>query len=50
MSTGGRTGFSRCPVDFVVAHCGYQRLLNVGGGGCTAVVCHKLIKPIYKSQ
>ena len=42
VSTGGRTGFSGCPVDFVVAHCGYQRLVNVGGGRCTAVVCDKL--------
>ena len=42
VSTGGRTGFSGCPVDFVVAHCGYQRLVNVGGDRCTAVVCDKL--------
>ena len=42
VSTGGRTGFSGCPVDFVVAHCGYQKLVNVGGGRCTAVVCDKL--------
>ena len=42
MSTGGRTGFSGCSVDFVVALCGYQRLVNVVGGHCTAVVCGKL--------
>ena len=42
MSSSGRTGFSGCPVDFVVALCGYQRLVNVGGGCCTAVVCGKL--------
>ena len=44
MSTGGRTGFSGCPVDFVVALCGYQslRLANVGSGCCMAVVCGKL--------
>ena len=42
VSTGGRTGFSGCSVDFVVALCGYQRLANVVGGHCTAVVCGKL--------
>ena len=42
MSSGGRTGFSGCPVDFVVALGGYQRLVNVGGGLCMAVVCDKL--------
>ena len=38
VSTGGCTGFSGCPVDFVVALCGYQRLVNIGGGRCMAVV------------
>lgn len=42
VSTGGRTGFSGCPVDFVVALCGYQRLVNVEGGRCTWVVWGKL--------
>ena len=42
MSTGGRTGFSGCQVDFVVALCGYQRFVNVGGGRCTGFVCTKL--------
>lgn len=42
MLTGGRTGFSGCPVDFVVALCGYQRFVNIGGDLCTAVVCSNL--------
>ena len=42
VSTGGRTGFSGCPVDFVVALCGYQRLVNIGSGHCMAVVCGNL--------
>ena len=42
VSTGGCTGFSGCPVDFVVALCGYKRLVNIGGGHCTAVMCGNL--------
>ena len=42
VSTGGSTGFSGCPVDFVVTLRGYQRLVNVGRGRRTAVVCGKL--------
>ena len=42
MSTGSRTAFSECRIDFVVALCGYQRILSIEGGRCMAVVFGRL--------